>query len=75
VFRVGMPACASFPCAVACDVSLLQLLDAAKGMLHLHKKGIIHRDLKSPNLLVDSTWKVKVRAYPPSQGANSTMSA
>ncbi|GAB4821070.1 hypothetical protein N2152v2_008116 [Parachlorella kessleri] len=37
-------------------------LDAAKGMLylHLHKPPIIHRDLKSPNLLVDKHWKVKV---------------
>lgn len=25
-----------------------------------HKKGIVHRDLKSPNLLVEATWKVKV---------------
>jgi hypothetical protein len=38
-----------------------QALDATKGMLYLHKRGIIHRDLKSPNLLVESTWKVKVR--------------
>ena len=36
--------------------------DAAKGMLHLHAHSspIIHRDLKSPNLLVDSAWRVKV---------------
>lgn len=25
-----------------------------------HKMGIVHRDLKSPNLLVEATWKVKV---------------
>ncbi|GAB4823442.1 hypothetical protein N2152v2_010488 [Parachlorella kessleri] len=37
-------------------------LDAAKGMLylHMHSPPIIHRDLKSPNLLVDKYWKVKV---------------
>ncbi|BDA45524.1 probable serine/threonine-protein kinase CTR1 at C-terminar half [Coccomyxa sp. Obi] len=35
-------------------------LDAAKGMLQLHTRQIIHRDLKSPNLLVDKHWRVKV---------------
>jgi serine/threonine protein kinase len=37
-------------------------MDAAKGMLHLHlcDPPIIHRDLKSPNLLVDKHWKLKV---------------
>lgn len=37
-------------------------LDAAKGMLYLHSCSppIIHRDLKSPNLLVDKHWRVKV---------------
>ena len=44
-------------------MSLLQLLDAAKGMLYLHKIGMVHRDLKSPNLLVDSTWRVKVADF------------
>ena len=37
-------------------------LDAAKGMLYLHghRPPIIHRDLKSPNLLVDKYWRCKV---------------
>ncbi len=38
-------------------------LDAAKGMNYLHTSDppVIHRDLKSPNLLVDKHWRVKVR--------------
>lgn len=37
-------------------------LDAARGMayLHLRTPAVIHRDLKSHNLLVDDNWKVKV---------------
>jgi serine/threonine protein kinase len=37
-------------------------LDAAKGMLYLHSctPAVIHRDLKSANLLVDKHWRVKV---------------
>lgn len=35
----------------------------AKGMNYLHKRNppIVHRDLKSPNLLVDKKYTVKVR--------------
>jgi hypothetical protein len=42
---------------------LSMALDAAKGMLclHAHSPPILHRDLKSPNLLVDAAWRVKVR--------------
>lgn len=41
---------------------LRMALDVAKGMNHLHRLNppIVHRDLKSPNLLVDKTWTVKV---------------
>ncbi|KAK9814855.1 hypothetical protein WJX73_000289 [Symbiochloris irregularis] len=37
-------------------------LDAAKGMHYLHQSNppVIHRDLKSPNLLVDRHWRVRV---------------
>ena len=37
-------------------------LDAAAGVLHLHEQAppILHRDLKSPNLLVTADWRCKV---------------
>lgn len=37
-------------------------MDTAKGMLYLHanKPPIMHRDLKTPNLLVDYDWNVKL---------------
>jgi len=33
---------------------------SAKGMHFLHSSGIVHRDLKSLNLLLDAKWNVKV---------------
>ena len=40
-----------------------QALDAACGMLSLHGRDIVHRDLKSPNLLIDDSWRVKVADF------------
>ncbi|KAI7840638.1 hypothetical protein COHA_005659 [Chlorella ohadii] len=41
------------------------LLDAACGMLYLHYRSVpvLHRDLKSPNILVDENWRGKVADF------------
>jgi serine/threonine protein kinase len=36
---------------------------ASKGMHFLHSSGIVHRDLKSLNLLLDNKWNVKVSDF------------
>jgi serine/threonine protein kinase len=47
------------------DMSLLLklALEAALGMAYLHQQGIIHRDLKSLNLLVTAQWQCKVSDF------------
>ncbi|KAL9334894.1 hypothetical protein Peur_072075 [Populus x canadensis] len=53
---------------------LRMALDAARGMNYLHSctPMIVHRDLKSPNLLVDKNWVVKVCDFGLSRIKNST---
>jgi len=38
-------------------------LDTCRGMAYVHGAQIIHRDLKTRNLLVDSKWTVKVADF------------
>ncbi|KAL6552496.1 hypothetical protein OROHE_007860 [Orobanche hederae] len=53
---------------------LRMALDAARGMNYLHNctPMIVHRDLKSPNLLVDKNWIVKVCDFGLSRMKHST---
>ncbi|XP_022884927.1 probable serine/threonine-protein kinase SIS8 isoform X2 [Olea europaea var. sylvestris] len=53
---------------------LRMALDAARGMNYLHNctPVIVHRDLKSPNLLVDKNWVVKVGDFGLSKMKDST---
>ncbi|KAH6805028.1 protein tyrosine kinase family protein [Perilla frutescens var. frutescens] len=53
---------------------LKMALDAARGMNYLHNctPVIVHRDLKSPNLLVDKNWVVKVCDFGLSRMKHST---
>ncbi|KAL3529160.1 hypothetical protein ACH5RR_008482 [Cinchona calisaya] len=53
---------------------LRMAFDAARGMNYLHSciPVIVHRDLKSPNLLVDKNWAVKVCDFGLSRMKHST---
>jgi serine/threonine protein kinase len=52
------------PLRLSAPLALRLAADVAAGMAYLHSQGIIHRDLKSANLLLDAEDRVK--------GANTT---
>uniref|UniRef100_A0A6B2LBN8 Protein kinase domain-containing protein n=1 Tax=Arcella intermedia TaxID=1963864 RepID=A0A6B2LBN8_9EUKA len=47
-------------------------IEACKGMAFLHSRKIIHRDLKTHNLLVDKYWSVKVADFGLSRAMGDT---
>lgn len=53
---------------------LAMALDAALGLEYLHARSLVHCDLKSPNLLVDKNWTVKVGDFGASKVLHPTKS-
>lgn len=51
------------PHSVPADLVLKFALDIARGMLYLHSQGVLHRDLKSENLLLGEDMCVKVADF------------
>ncbi|KAG6825604.1 hypothetical protein H0H92_003088, partial [Tricholoma furcatifolium] len=49
--------------------------DVAKGLLYLHENGIIHGDLKGPNILIDSAGRTRLADFGISAISDSTIVA
>lgn len=49
--------------AVPLKLAVKQALDVAKGMAYIHSRGLIHRDLKSDNLLIFSDKSIKIADF------------
>lgn len=45
------------------SVKIKLALDTLRGLQFVHSAGFLHRDLKSPNLLVDKSWNIKIADF------------
>ena len=43
--------------------ALAACLDAARGMFYVHSMNLVHRDLKSDNIMITNKWRGKVADY------------
>uniref|UniRef100_A0A2N9EY16 non-specific serine/threonine protein kinase n=1 Tax=Fagus sylvatica TaxID=28930 RepID=A0A2N9EY16_FAGSY len=49
--------------AVPLKLAVKQALDVARGMAYVHELGLIHRDLKSDNLLINADKSIKIADF------------
>ncbi|CAN0478074.1 unnamed protein product, partial [Laminaria digitata] len=49
------------------------LTDAARALEFLHRKSLIHRDIKSPNILLDSQHRCKIADFGMARQLGSNM--
>ncbi|CAM9154846.1 unnamed protein product [Pylaiella littoralis] len=45
------------------DLVVRMAIEAAKGVIHLHREGVVHRDLASRNLLLDDGYHVRISDF------------
>ncbi|KMZ75195.1 Serine/threonine-protein kinase HT1 [Zostera marina] len=58
------------PYSLTMEIVLRLALDISRGMKHIHSLGVIHRDLKSDNLLLNDEMRVKIGDFGTSCIAN-----